>query len=214
MSTTGCDRVPPCAAGAASGCRCRATRGRRVRVVGADAEASISQCVRVFLAYLLARDDVDVRRNPVPHGAGARRPLASGARGVRLIRTPRTLPKVSSPVEVDALLGALRTHRDRAIVVAMPPAGLRRARCSARGCLRARRGAAVVHRRGQRRASADRAGGKPASSRVSGPVHRAGAAADTNAEHGSVVLRGPTRGRAHRRRGGPGARRRSDAVGT
>ncbi|HET7665276.1 MAG TPA: site-specific integrase, partial [Mycobacterium sp.] len=63
-----------------------------------------------LFAYLLARDDVDVRRNPVPRGVGARRPLASGARGVPLIRTPRTLPRVLSPVEVDALLGVLRTH--------------------------------------------------------------------------------------------------------
>jgi len=79
-----------------------------------------------FFAYLLARDDVDVRRNPVPRGMGARRPLTLGARGVPLIRTPRTLPKVLSPVEVDALLGALRTHRDRAIVLAMLLGGLRR----------------------------------------------------------------------------------------
>src|SRR4029077_359507 len=79
-----------------------------------------------FFAYLLARDDVDVRRNPVPRGMGARRPLTLGARGVPLIRTPRTLPKVLSPVEVDALLGALRTHRDRALVLAMLLGGLRR----------------------------------------------------------------------------------------
>jgi len=79
-----------------------------------------------LFAYLLVRDDVDVRRNPVPRGVGARRPLASGARGVPLIRTPRTLPRVLSPVEVDALLGALRTHRDRALVLAMLLGGLRR----------------------------------------------------------------------------------------
>jgi site-specific recombinase XerD len=45
---------------------------------------------------------------------------------VRLVRTPRTLPRVLSPVEVDALLGALRTHRDRAMVLAMLLGGLRR----------------------------------------------------------------------------------------
>ncbi|HWE11883.1 MAG TPA: tyrosine-type recombinase/integrase [Solirubrobacteraceae bacterium] len=38
----------------------------------------------------------------------------------------RTLPRVLSPVEVDKLLGALRTQRDRAIVLAMLLGGLRR----------------------------------------------------------------------------------------
>ena len=47
-------------------------------------------------------------------------------RGVPLIRTPRTLPRVLLPAEVDALLAALRTHRDRAMVEAMLLGGLRR----------------------------------------------------------------------------------------
>jgi integrase len=47
-------------------------------------------------------------------------------RGVPLLRTPRTLPRVLSPSEVDALLAALRTHRDRAMVLAMLLGGLRR----------------------------------------------------------------------------------------
>ncbi len=50
----------------------------------------------------------------------------AGARGVPLIRTPRTLPRVCSPAEVDALFGALRTQRDRAMVEAMVLGGLRR----------------------------------------------------------------------------------------
>jgi integrase/recombinase XerD len=45
---------------------------------------------------------------------------------VRLVRTPRTLPRVLSPSEVDALLGVLRTRRDRAMVAAMLLGGLRR----------------------------------------------------------------------------------------
>jgi site-specific recombinase XerD len=45
---------------------------------------------------------------------------------VPLIRTPRTLPRVLAPVEVDALRAALRTHRDRAMVDAMVLGGLRR----------------------------------------------------------------------------------------
>jgi integrase len=45
---------------------------------------------------------------------------------VPLIRTPRTLPRVCAPAEVDALFGALRTQRDRAMVEAMVLGGLRR----------------------------------------------------------------------------------------
>jgi integrase/recombinase XerD len=56
----------------------------------------------------------------------SRRPGRRGRGGVRLVRTPRTLPRVLSPAEVDALLGALRTHRDRAMVLAMLLGGLRR----------------------------------------------------------------------------------------
>jgi integrase len=43
-----------------------------------------------------------------------------------LVRTPRTLPRVLSPGDVDRLLGALRTRRDRAMVFAMLLGGLRR----------------------------------------------------------------------------------------
>ena len=42
------------------------------------------------------------------------------------MRVPKTLPKILSPSEVDALIGALRTHRDRAMVFAMLLGGLRR----------------------------------------------------------------------------------------
>ena len=51
------------------------------------------------------------------------------------MRTPRTLPRVLSPVDVDRFLAALRTHRDRAMVEAMLLGGLRR--CEVLGlCLR------------------------------------------------------------------------------
>jgi integrase/recombinase XerD len=79
-----------------------------------------------LFAYLLARDDVELRRNPVPQGLATRRPQAGGVRGIPLLRTPRTLPRVLTPVEVDALLAALRRHRDRAMVLAMLLGGLRR----------------------------------------------------------------------------------------
>jgi integrase len=43
-----------------------------------------------------------------------------------LVRVPRTLPKILGASEANALLGALRTHRDRAMVLAMLLGGLRR----------------------------------------------------------------------------------------
>ena len=65
-----------------------------------------------------------VSANPVPRGLSTRR---RGRRsGVPLVRTPRTLPKVLDPGEVNALLGALRRWRDRAMVEAMVLGGLRR----------------------------------------------------------------------------------------
>lgn len=78
-------------------------------------------------AYLVARGDVAVTANPVPRGLSARRPGARrGAGGRALIRTPKTLPRVLSPADVDALIAALRRHRDRAMVEAMVLGGLRR----------------------------------------------------------------------------------------
>jgi integrase/recombinase XerD len=83
--------------------------------------------VRGLFAYLAVRGDAGVARNPVPVSLAARRPgVRRGKGGVPLIRTPRTLPRVLSPGEVDALVGALRTARDRAMVEAMVLAGLRR----------------------------------------------------------------------------------------
>ncbi|MGH9223396.1 MAG: tyrosine-type recombinase/integrase [Acidimicrobiales bacterium] len=80
-----------------------------------------------LFAYLVVRGDAGVTTNPVPRGLGARRPGAGQRRaGVPLVRTPRTLPRALSPAEVDALVGALRTQRDRAMVEAMVLGGLRR----------------------------------------------------------------------------------------
>ena len=79
-----------------------------------------------LFAYLAARGDTGVRTNPVPRGLATRRPGRRGRGGVPLVRTPRTLPRVLSPDEVDALFGALRTRRDKAMVEAMLLGGLRR----------------------------------------------------------------------------------------
>jgi site-specific recombinase XerD len=77
-----------------------------------------------LFAYLHARGDVPV--NPVPRGLPTRREKSRPRQGVPLIRPRRTLPKILTPAEVDALVCALRTHRDRAMVLAMVLGGLRR----------------------------------------------------------------------------------------
>lgn len=78
-----------------------------------------------LFAYLIARGDAGITDNPVPHGLATRRSTLRG-RGVPLIRTPRTLPRVLNPSEVDTFLAALRTNRDRAMVQAMLLGALRR----------------------------------------------------------------------------------------
>ncbi|MEU3619832.1 tyrosine-type recombinase/integrase [Streptomyces sp. NPDC006872] len=77
-----------------------------------------------LFGYLMTRDDLAVDRNPVPTGLANRR--RSGNRGTPLLRTPRTLPRVLGPREVEEVLGALNTRRDRAMVLAMLLGGLRR----------------------------------------------------------------------------------------
>jgi integrase/recombinase XerD len=66
-----------------------------------------------------------VTANPVPRGLATRSP-GRAVRGVPLIRTPRTLPRVIDPDRADAFAAALRTERDRAMVAAMLLGGLRR----------------------------------------------------------------------------------------
>ena len=77
-----------------------------------------------LFGFLLARGDVDA--NPVPRGLPTRRERQRPRQGVPLVRTPRILPRILEPAAVDALLAALRTHRDRAMVEAMVLGGLRR----------------------------------------------------------------------------------------
>jgi site-specific recombinase XerD len=102
-------------------------RGNVVRL--ADGEAGLAAStikrrlatVSGLFGYLNARGLVAA--NPVPRGLATRRP---GRRGVPLIRAPRLLPRVLTPPEAAALLAALRTWRDRAMVELMLLAGLRR----------------------------------------------------------------------------------------
>ncbi len=80
-----------------------------------------------FYAYLVARGDAGIETNPVPRGLATRRDGGSRrTRTVPLVRVPVRLPKILAPEEVDALFGALRSHRDRAVVAAMVFGGLRR----------------------------------------------------------------------------------------
>lgn len=76
--------------------------------------------------YLIVRGDTVVTRNPVPRGLAVRRGGQSAVRGVPLIRTPSTLPRVLDPADVDAFVSALRSERDRAMIDAMLFGGLRR----------------------------------------------------------------------------------------
>lgn len=77
-----------------------------------------------LFGYLTARGVVAV--SPVPSGPATRRAGTGRRGGAPLIRTPRTLPRVLNPSEAIALLAALRTARDRAMVEAMLLGGLRR----------------------------------------------------------------------------------------
>lgn len=82
-----------------------------------------------FYAYLVALDVVAV--NPVQRGIAERAPASRRKRVVPLVRPVRQLPRVLEVGEVNRLLAALRTKRDRAICEAMLLAGLRR--CEALG---------------------------------------------------------------------------------
>ncbi|MEO6628893.1 MAG: tyrosine-type recombinase/integrase [Aquihabitans sp.] len=108
-------------------------RGDRTVVRMADRESGLSartiarrlSTVSGFYAYLVARGDTGVEVNPVPRGLSTRR-RGGRTQTVPLVRVPRTLPKILGPGEAVALLEALRTRRDRAMVLAMLLGGLRR----------------------------------------------------------------------------------------
>jgi site-specific recombinase XerD len=104
-------------------------RPRRGNVVGLDGESGLSArtikrrltSLSGLFGYLVMCGER--ASNPVPRGLATRRRGRRGA--VPLIRTPRTLPRVLEPAEVNALLAALRRWRDRAMVEAMVLGGLR-----------------------------------------------------------------------------------------
>jgi integrase/recombinase XerD len=110
-------------------------RGDRTVVRLADRESGLSartiarrlSSVSGLYAYLVARGDIPVRVNPVPRGLMTRRQGGTmRSRIAPLVRVPRTLPRILSLEEADRLVAALRTHRDRAMVLGMLLVGLRR----------------------------------------------------------------------------------------
>ena len=108
-------------------------RGDRTVIRLRDGESGLSartiarrlSSVSGFYAYVVARGDTPMHMNPVPRGLLTRR-RGGRARSVPLVRVPHTLPKILEPAEVRALLSALRTERDQAMVLAMLLGGLRR----------------------------------------------------------------------------------------
>jgi integrase/recombinase XerD len=110
----------------------RGRTGDRKVVRLADGEAGLAAAtvkrrlssVSGLFGYLVLRGEMAA--NPVPRGLPTRRGSAGASRPAPLIRTARRLPRILEPVEVDALVAALRTYRDRAMVEAMVLGGLRR----------------------------------------------------------------------------------------
>jgi integrase len=82
--------------------------------------------VSSLFGYLVVRGDAGVDANPVPRGLPTRRSRHRDQRGVPLVRGVRRLPQILEAGEVEALLAALRTVRDRAMIEAMLLGGLRR----------------------------------------------------------------------------------------
>ncbi len=94
---------------------------------GGLSEATIKRrlaAVSSLYGYLITVGGA-VEANPVPRGLPTRRSRRE-LRGVPLVRRVRKLPRILDPTEVEALMAALRTRRDRAMVEAMLLAGMRR----------------------------------------------------------------------------------------
>lgn len=103
-----------------------------VRISDGESGLSVSTikrrlaAVSSFYGYLIVRGDAGIVTNPVPQGLPTRRNRHRNQRGAPLLRGVRRLPRILDPDEVEALMAALRTDRDRAMAQAMLLGGLRR----------------------------------------------------------------------------------------
>lgn len=77
-----------------------------------------------FYSHLVAVGELD--HNPVQRGMPVRSPVHRDRRVVPLVRPARHLPRILDHDQANALVAALRTDRDRAMIDAMLLGGLRR----------------------------------------------------------------------------------------
>jgi site-specific recombinase XerD len=112
--------------------RSRAGAGNVVRISDGGAGLSVATVKRRLAAvsslfsYLVIRGDAGVTANPVPRGMPTRRSRHRDQRGVPLVKGVRRLPRILATDEVELLMSAFRTDRDRAMAQAMLLGGLRR----------------------------------------------------------------------------------------
>ncbi len=112
--------------------RSRAGVSNVVRISDGGAGLSVATVKRRLAAvsslfsYLMIRGDVGVTANPVPRGMPTRRSRHRDQRGVPLVKGVRRLPRILDANEVELLMSAFRTDRDRAMAQAMLLGGLRR----------------------------------------------------------------------------------------
>jgi integrase len=83
-----------------------------------------------FYEYLRVFHDLPLQNNPVPRGLTKRSIFWSNRYGnaavTPLIRAPETLPRPLDPEEISQFIDSLRNHRDKAMVLLMLLAGLRK----------------------------------------------------------------------------------------
>lgn len=83
-----------------------------------------------FYEYLRVFHDLPLQNNPVPRGLTKRSIFWSNRYGnaavTPLIRAPETLPRPLNPEEISPFIDSLRNHRDKAMVLLMLLAGLRK----------------------------------------------------------------------------------------
>ncbi len=83
-----------------------------------------------FYEYLRVFHDLPLKNNPVPRGLTRRNIFWGNRYGnaaiTPLIRAPETLPRPLNPEEISPFVDSLRNHRDKAMVLLMLLAGLRK----------------------------------------------------------------------------------------